>query len=477
MPSPDTSLEQSRHVVVIVGGAVAGSEAALACAERGAWAIVLEQGERPFGKIEDGLPRWHEKLRIKEYEHIARNLAHPNVSFVPCTRVGTDVTLTTILREWAVSALILGSGAWRDRPLFDGAEAHYGRGLVPQNAFVHWYNHYPDKNYSGPRYTVHDDALVVGGGLASIDVAKIINLELYKRALAAQGHRLTTLELEHEGIAPVLTRLGFTPEQLGVRGARLLYRRDKGSMPIAFAADDATPEQHAKVVEVRKRLMDKVIERYLVRFVPNRVVLGPLLEDGVMRGLRLATTRVEGERLVTVPGSEERHESSLVVSSIGSIPEPIPGLPQRGELIDFRDRTSGSVHGLDGVFGLGNVLTGKGNIKDSRRNALHIAASIAESYLGLTPDDAQAPSALHHAAGQQASALHHAAGQQASALHHAAGQQASAIADAVEARPRLDAGRVTALRAEVAALQRRVGYDGQLDAWLSAHERDVHELS
>jgi ferredoxin/flavodoxin---NADP+ reductase len=454
MPSPDTSLEQSRHVVVIVGGAVAGSEAALACAQRGAWAIVLEQGERPFGKIEDGLPRWHEKLRLKEYEHIARNLAHPNISFVPCTRVGADVTLPTILQQWAVSALILGCGAWRDRALFDGAEAHYGRGLVPQNAFVHWYNHYPEKDYRGPRYVVHDDAIVVGGGLASIDVAKIINLELYKQALTARGHRLTTLELEHEGIAPVLARLGFTPEQLGVRGVRLFYRRDKGSMPIAFASDDATPEQHAKVLEVRKRLMDKVIERYLVRFEPNRAVLGPLLEDGVLRGLRFAKTRAEGDRLVTVPGSEERCESSLIVSSIGSVPEPIAGLPKCGELIDFSDPATGAVRGLEGVYGLGNVLTGKGNIKDSRRNAQQIAASVVESYLGLAAE-LQPPEALHHAAGRRA----------------------AAIADAVAARPQLEAARITELRAEIAALQQRVGYDGQLDAWLSAHERDVHELS
>jgi ferredoxin/flavodoxin---NADP+ reductase len=465
MPSPDTSLEQSRHVVVIVGGAVAGSEAALACAERGAWVIVLEQGERPFGKIEDGLPRWHEKLRIKEYEHIARNLSHPHVSFIPCTRVGTDVTLHTILREWSVSALILACGAWRDRELFEGAEAHYGRGLVPQNAFVHWYNHYPEEGYDGPRYAVHDDAIVVGGGLASIDVAKIINLELYKRALAARGHRLTTLELEHEGISPVLGRLGFTPEQLGIRGARLFYRRDKGSMPIASAADDATPEQRAKVVEVRKRLMDKVIERYLVRFEPNRAVLGPLLEDGVLRGLRVASTRAEGNRLITVPGSEERCESALIVSSIGSIPEPIAGLPRCGELIDFSDPATGDVRDLEGVYGLGNALTGKGNIKDSRRNAVHIATGIAEAYLGLASDEQQAAGRLP------------AASEQAVALHKAAGQRAHALANAMAARPRLDPGRITTLRAEVSALQQRVGYDGRLDAWLSAHERDVHELS
>ena len=39
-----------KHVVVIVGGAVAGSEAAALCAERGILTIVVEQNDRPFGK-------------------------------------------------------------------------------------------------------------------------------------------------------------------------------------------------------------------------------------------------------------------------------------------------------------------------------------------------------------------------------------------------------------------------------------------
>ena len=66
---------EPRHVVAIIGGAVAGSEAAALCAERGILAIVLEQNPRPFGKIEDGLPRWHQKLREKEYAQIGENLS------------------------------------------------------------------------------------------------------------------------------------------------------------------------------------------------------------------------------------------------------------------------------------------------------------------------------------------------------------------------------------------------------------------
>ena len=52
----------ARHVVLIVGGAVAGSEAAAQLTARGVRCIVLDQNPRPYGKIEDGLPRWHAKL-------------------------------------------------------------------------------------------------------------------------------------------------------------------------------------------------------------------------------------------------------------------------------------------------------------------------------------------------------------------------------------------------------------------------------
>ena len=54
------------HFVAIFGGAVAGSEAAYQMAKRGIRVVVFDQNTLPYGKIEDGLPKWHEKLRDKE---------------------------------------------------------------------------------------------------------------------------------------------------------------------------------------------------------------------------------------------------------------------------------------------------------------------------------------------------------------------------------------------------------------------------
>jgi flavin-dependent dehydrogenase len=61
---------KSQHLVVIVGGAVAGSEGAFQLTQRGVLCVVVEQNGRPYGKVEDGLPRWHEKLRLQEEKKI-----------------------------------------------------------------------------------------------------------------------------------------------------------------------------------------------------------------------------------------------------------------------------------------------------------------------------------------------------------------------------------------------------------------------
>ena len=54
-------------VVLIIGGAVSGSTAVKKLTDEGIRCVVVEQNRMPYGKIEDGLPRWHEKQRINEY--------------------------------------------------------------------------------------------------------------------------------------------------------------------------------------------------------------------------------------------------------------------------------------------------------------------------------------------------------------------------------------------------------------------------
>ena len=110
--------------------------------------------------------------------------------------------------------MILANGAWRDRDLgVPGADKFVGRGLVYQNRLIHWYNHKNEKGYSGPRYETPDDALVVGGGLASIDVVKVLQFENYERALKARGFETDMLELD-KGIPAACKFYGVEPADL-----------------------------------------------------------------------------------------------------------------------------------------------------------------------------------------------------------------------------------------------------------------------
>ena len=52
--------------IAVFGGAVSGSETAYQFASRGIKTVVFDQQTLPYGKIEDGLPKWHSKLRDKE---------------------------------------------------------------------------------------------------------------------------------------------------------------------------------------------------------------------------------------------------------------------------------------------------------------------------------------------------------------------------------------------------------------------------
>ena len=436
----------SRQVVVVIGGAVAGSEAAAMAAERGALVLVVEQNARPYGKIEDGLPRWHVALRQKEYERIDRNLSHPDILFVPHTRLGEELTLAELVQGYGVSPVVLANGAWRDRPLeVPGLARFAGAGLIYQNALVRWFNHYPDRDWTGPHFALPDGAAVIGGGLASIDVVKILNLEVYGRALAARGIAVDVVTLEHVGIAKTLEQHGLTPESLGVRGCTLFYRRSAEDMPLA-SDPDPTPERLARLRKTRAKILDKVLRKYLVNFVAEALPHGVVVEDERLAGLVFRRTRVEAGRVVEVPGSEFEFRTELVVSSIGSLPEPLPGVPMRGDVYAFRDAATGALEGVEGLYGLGNVLTGRGNIKESRTSARDVVRQLAE---------------LRHAdALELASASERA--------HEAVRQEADAVLTGALAGPGLSAERVEALRARVQRRWEEVGYRGDYRAWIEA---------
>ncbi len=437
---------RAQHVVVIVGGAVAGSEAAAQFTARGVLCVVLEQNARPYGKIEDGLPRWHVKLRESEEDKIDAKLAHPGVLFVPRTRLGRDLTLQA-LRGWGASAIVLANGAWRDRPLpVPNAEAYVGRGLIYQNPFVMWFNHALEPDYDGPRFEVADGALVVGGGLASLDVVKILQLETVARALAARGTPVDLYEMERRGVKKVLDEHGLSLDALGLQGCLLVYRRRVEDMPLAESPEGATAEQAERTRAARRKLLGNFREKYLFRFQDLLAPLRVVDEGGRLAGLRFQRTSLRNGTLALIPGAEVELRAPMAISSIGSIPETVDGVSMRGELYPVTDPETGELEGLPGVFAVGNAVTGKGNILVSMRHGRRVSQRMLETYLlgeGSGYEEVLAGAAV------------------------AAGARTAAVAQRLGAAPPLAPDRVQALLDKVRALQTRVGYPGDYKAWIA----------
>jgi NADPH-dependent glutamate synthase beta subunit-like oxidoreductase len=434
--------------VAVVGGATAGAEVAGRLAERGVVAVVFEQNPRPYGKIEDGLPRWHVALRHKEYETIGAKLARPNVHFVPGTQVGRDVKLEELCDEWGFSSVVLANGAWRDRPLpVEGADAYVGKGLVYQNPFIIWFNHANEAAYSGPRFEPEDDVIVVGGGLASIDVAKVLMLETTRTRLRERGINVPMVELEVKGIPKLLGMHGLDFDDLRLEGCTLFYRRRAEDMPLVEIPEGVDEKRQAKARAARGKLLDKAMEKYRFKMEPLSAPDGLLVEDGRLVGLRFRRTRIEDGRVVKLDETYERR-GTYVISSIGSIPEPMPGVPMKGELYDFTDWHLGRLQNHPTLFSAGNVVTGKGNIVASRKHASEIATHVIERFLGLHEDGHAGEEALLDAA------------------HAVAEARADEVADGLAGRPKLTPEALERLLARVAERQRVVSFPGDYAAWI-----------
>src|SRR5580658_9005324 len=368
------------HFVAVIGGAISGSVATEILADHGIRVAVFEQNTRPYGKIEDGLPRWHVEQRKQEYARIDARMKKPNVYFIPSIKLGRDFNLPQLF-EWGFSAVILANGAWRDRELgVPEAEQYVDKGLVYQNPFIYWYNHKNEKDYAGPRYETPDEAVVVGGGLASLDVVKVLQLENYERALRARGIQTSMHELE-KSIPEVCKAHGIKPEALGVKGCLLIYRRREQDMPLAQPPDNATSEQIAKTEQVRQKMLRLARDRYLFRFQDRRMTTGLVVENDRLVGLKVAETKVEGRKAEPIPGSEHELRAPLVISSIGSVPEVLPGVAMKGEYYTFSGDDLPRYAASDHVFGVGNVVTGQGNIRVSLVHSQKVTNRLIENYL------------------------------------------------------------------------------------------------
>ncbi len=374
------SLEHSgHHFIAVLGGSVAGSEAAYQLVQRGFRVVVFEQNKLPYGKIEDGLPKWHVKLRDKEERKIDDKIDHENVRYIPEIRLGEDINFEDLVKNWGFTAVLIATGAWKDRPLpIDGIDKYVGNGLIYQNPFIYWYNHFHEPDYSGQVYEIKDNAIVVGGGLASIDVVKALMFVTVEEALKKRGIEANLFDLERS-IPKVLEQQNLTLDDLGVKGCTLYYRRRDIDMPLS-TLEKNSPDNIEKAERITKKILENAQGKFLFKFVPCQAPVDSIIEDDQLVGLKFQQTKIENGKVVPIDQFFE-YRSELVVSSIGSIPEKVEGMPSEGSAFKIADPKSCRLDGYNNVFMLGNAVTGRGNIKDSLNHGREISIEVMDNEL------------------------------------------------------------------------------------------------
>jgi len=133
------------------------SVAAEILADNGIRVAVFEQNTRPYGKIEDVLPRWHveaaqtgnaridARMKKQNVYSSATKLGPPGISVSPASRVGL---FAVILCQWCVARPGIGRARKRS--------SSRQRSRL-QNPFIYWYNHKNEKDYRGQRFETPDE--------------------------------------------------------------------------------------------------------------------------------------------------------------------------------------------------------------------------------------------------------------------------------------------------------------------------------
>ena len=236
------------------------------------------------------------------------------------------------------------------------------------------FNHAERGDLPDATYDVKDGAIIIGGGLASIDVAKIHTLDMTIAARKKRGIETNVEELEIKGIPKILEKHGLSWEELGIKGPTIYYRRRIEDMPLMSApegADEARIEkvEAGRTANAREEHRASTCSRSSRCRRPRRLIV----EDGRLVGHRLSSHQ-DRER-PRRPAATKPSRSAVRRSSARSVRSRrrFAGIVMNGELFDFKDWDIGRLEGYPTVFSVGNVVTGKGNIVASRKHATQVS--------------------------------------------------------------------------------------------------------
>jgi hypothetical protein len=127
------------------------------------------------------------------------------------------------------------------------------------------------------------------------------------------------------------------------------------------------------------------------------------------------------------------------------VPEKLSCITMDGEYYTFTGKEVPHYTGMDHVFGVGNVVTGQGNIRVSLVHSQKVARRLVECMSG--DGDSTAGKAV--TAAQQAAA------------------GAAAVSEQLARIPPLSPAQMAAVASQVRALQQKVGFISDYDSWIA----------
>jgi ferredoxin--NADP+ reductase len=375
---------------VVVGAGPSGFYASANLLADGFSVDLIDALPTPFGLVRAGVAPDHPKIKsvTRIFEEIA---GHPQFRFYGGVKLGESLSRQDLLSHYHV--LVYAMGTARPRRL--GIPGEDRAGSHAASDFVAWYNGHPD--FVDREFDLSiSRAVVVGNGNVALDVARM--LVLGRNALAttdAADHAIHGLGNATVSDVIILGRRGpvdasFTTPELRELGRldHVCVVVDPTDIETAALGESPSPAATRNLDVLRAYATAGRIHRprrIEFRFFGSPVeVLGH--GDGRVSGLRVMMNEVVDGRAVPT-GEEETIACGLVVSCVGYMADPTPGVPfdhARGVIRNAGGRVLDK-HGIPtrGEYAVGWIKRGpSGVIGTNKKDAAETCAAIAEDARG-----------------------------------------------------------------------------------------------
>jgi NADPH-dependent glutamate synthase beta subunit-like oxidoreductase len=263
--------------VAIIGGGCGGLTAALQLRKQGHAVTVFEKYEKLGGMMMYGIPDYRVPRDVLQYE--IDRILETGVETKMNTKVGVDVTIEELEKEYDAVLFALGAMSGRSLPIPGGDATNCVSGV----AFLEAYN-------QGRLQHITGKVICIGGGDTSIDVVSVA------RRLGNIANVPEKDRPEHIIFNDTAHDVVDTSKRLGA-DVLLTTRSTIENMP---AAQEEIDDANREGVEIEGQLS------------PIEVIKG---EDG--RATALRYVRLEDDGSTVIEGSEFDVECELIVPAIG----------------------------------------------------------------------------------------------------------------------------------------------------------------